>query len=322
MEQYLPQCMETVLNQTYTNLEIIAVDDGSTDGSLAMLQEYAAHDPRVRVIHKENGGLISAREVAIEQATGEYIAFCDPDDWVDLDFYAQLVEALEQNEADVAIGHCVLEFEDSTENVLWEHKDCVMDQRTAMLYLLSRASTAALWDKVYRTDLIKGIILPQYVTVGEDFMRNWYIFLRAQRFAYTPVCGYHYRYREDSMSKACDKIDYPHTKTCVFDILAKESPLNDEKLRAAFWHRSMRSMIKDAYKLIQSSQKVSNEPHTRQMQTTIRQNLSRLLTTASMPLYYKVMACIMATPYTICGWLSSLITLGWVAKKRVKYITE
>ena len=323
MERYLTQCMDSVIHQTYKNLEIIAVDDGSTDRSYDMLQDYAARDSRVKIIHKANGGLISAREVAIEQATGEYITFCDPDDWVDLDFYGQLVEALEQNQADVAIGHFVLEFDNHTEVLPHIDKPCVMDRRAVFRYLLAQETNGALWDKVYRTNLIKGIRLPQFVTCAEDIMRNWYIFQqRAQRFAYVPVLGYHYRHRADSMTKVINRVDYPHTQTCVLDMLDKDAPLHDEALSEAFWQRRMQLLIKDTYKMMHSTLRQTNERHTRAMQRTIRQNLRRIVTCRQMPLYYRVMALIMALPYTLCLGVSGTITLVWAAKRRVQALTS
>lgn len=102
MEKYLSRLMDALLAQTYENLEIILVDDGSKDNSPAMCDEYAAKDNRVRVIHKENGGSSSARNMGIEAATGEYIGFLDSDDYPDLDMYETLYRVIKEKNADVA----------------------------------------------------------------------------------------------------------------------------------------------------------------------------------------------------------------------------
>ncbi len=91
VEQYLPRCLDSILAQTYENLEIILVDDGATDGSGAICDVYASKDPRIKVIHKANGGLSSARNAGIDAATGEYLAFVDSDDWIEPDTYGYLL---------------------------------------------------------------------------------------------------------------------------------------------------------------------------------------------------------------------------------------
>ena len=87
VEQYLPRCVESILAQTYENLEILLVDDGAKDGSGAICDAYARQDERVKVIHKENGGLSSARNAGIDASTGEYLSFVDSDDWIEPDMY-------------------------------------------------------------------------------------------------------------------------------------------------------------------------------------------------------------------------------------------
>ena len=94
VEQYLRQCVDSILNQTHSALEVILVDDGSPDGSGKICDEYAARDSRVRVIHKKNGGLSDARNAGIEIARGDYIAFVDSDDWLDIDALKKVLAKL------------------------------------------------------------------------------------------------------------------------------------------------------------------------------------------------------------------------------------
>jgi glycosyltransferase involved in cell wall biosynthesis len=103
IESYLPVCMENVLGQTYTRLEILLVDDGSTDGCPALCDSYAEKDPRVRVLHKENGGLSDARNFGIRHAEGEYISLIDPDDTVDLDYVEYLYDLAVKYRAPMSI---------------------------------------------------------------------------------------------------------------------------------------------------------------------------------------------------------------------------
>ena len=103
-EPYLRKCVDSVLAQTYTNLEVILVDDGSPDDCGKICDEYAAKDSRVKVIHKENGGLSSARNCGLDVATGKYIGFVDSDDWIDPDMYETLLGLLLRYDADIAEG--------------------------------------------------------------------------------------------------------------------------------------------------------------------------------------------------------------------------
>lgn len=95
VEQFLPRCVDSILSQTYENLDVILVDDGSPDGAGAICDHYAARDPRVRVIHKKNGGLSSARNAGIDQARGRYLAFVDSDDWIEPDMYERMIDLAE-----------------------------------------------------------------------------------------------------------------------------------------------------------------------------------------------------------------------------------
>ena len=103
VEAYLDKCISSIMTQTYTNLEILLVDDGSTDRSSEMCDAYACIDSRIKVIHKVNGGQSSARNVALEVCCGKYISFVDGDDWIEADMYSVLVEQLEKLDADLAI---------------------------------------------------------------------------------------------------------------------------------------------------------------------------------------------------------------------------
>lgn len=105
VEKYLKECLDSVVNQTLGDIEIILVDDGSPDNSGKICDEYAKKDNRIKVIHKENGGLGNARNVGIDYATGEYIGFVDSDDWVDLNFFETLYNEAKRTNADISVGN-------------------------------------------------------------------------------------------------------------------------------------------------------------------------------------------------------------------------
>ena len=102
--QYLPRCLDSICNQTYQNLEIILIDDGSTDSSLEICQQYAQKDPRIRVFHQENSGVCAARNRGLDCAKGDFVCFVDSDDWLDENFYQHLVATQQKTSADVLCG--------------------------------------------------------------------------------------------------------------------------------------------------------------------------------------------------------------------------
>ena len=101
VEKYLERCVESIINQTYKNLEIILVDDGSPDNCPQMCDDYAKKDSRIKVVHKKNGGLSDARNAGMKVATGEYVSFIDSDDYISLDFYETLLETIVDNDSDI-----------------------------------------------------------------------------------------------------------------------------------------------------------------------------------------------------------------------------
>ena len=104
---YLSKCLESLINQTYKDIEIICINDGSTDNSLEILNKFQKKDNRIKIITQENQGLSAARNKGIVEANGEYISFIDSDDWVDLDFFEKLITALEKEHADIAAGSII-----------------------------------------------------------------------------------------------------------------------------------------------------------------------------------------------------------------------
>ena len=161
VENYLKRCMDSVLCQTYQNLEIILVDDGSVDGSGKMCDEYAKKDKRVKVIHKENGGLSSARNAAIEIAKGEYITFVDTDDWIEPTYVEELYDAIKKYDCDMSICGFAQIFENgeifSKEHV--EQVKVVREDPLTVFYGKTYIGHYS-WAKLYKKDLFKDVRFP------------------------------------------------------------------------------------------------------------------------------------------------------------------
>lgn len=204
VEAYLARCLDSILTQTYSNLEIILVDDGTKDSSGVICDEYAAKDSRIRVIHKENGGLSSARNVGIDLAQGEYIAFVDSDDWLEPDAYRQLLELARKYDVKLVCGgryDVQCETGEKTLGLCPPREEVITAEA-----LLKRIFTwdnidSAAWDKLYHRSLFEQIRYPLGKIV-EDVPTTYRIALRAERAAMCNQPVYNYFHRPNSITTA------------------------------------------------------------------------------------------------------------------------
>lgn len=198
IEQYLPACIESILAQTYTNLEIIFIDDGSTDGSGRVCDEYAAKDARIRVIHKPNGGVSSARNVGLDAATGTLIGFVDGDDTIAPEMYQTLYFNMCEFEADIACCGCEVVWHDRVELRNGTGKRLTYDRIQGLKTLLSGRIEPSLCNKLYRTRLFENIRLNADIRVNEDLLINYYLFNRSKISTFNDAYCYRYIHRVGS----------------------------------------------------------------------------------------------------------------------------
>ena len=203
VEEYVKRCVDSILAQTYTSLEVILVDDGATDDSGKICDEYAGNDTRVRVVHKRNGGLSDARNAGMQTARGEYYAFIDGDDYVAPDYIAYLYQLLNRNQAQISIcGYRKVYGKDSNmEDSVNEAADSVMvyDSREALFHLLyQRGMISSAWGRLFQADLFHEIWFPKG-KLHEDVAVVYKLFDAADKI----VCGsaekYYYFQRDDSI---------------------------------------------------------------------------------------------------------------------------
>jgi glycosyltransferase involved in cell wall biosynthesis len=202
VEAFLRKCIESVINQTYRYLEIILVDDGSPDGCPEICDEYAAKDHRVKVVHKENGGISSARNAGIELASGEYIGFVDGDDWVELDMYETLCKRAISHKADITIcGYYVVKNSKvSCPYVVGE--DIVYTREEALKELIKDDKVRNYpWDKLYRRALFAEVRYPLGMVAYEDMATAYKLFALSERIALINEPKYYYLFREEGLSK-------------------------------------------------------------------------------------------------------------------------
>lgn len=196
---YLRRCIDSILNQTYHEFELILVDDGSPDNCGAICDEYAAKDTRVRVIHKENGGLSNARNAGCEIAQGEFIAFIDSDDWIAPDFLKRLYTTLEVTRADIC--ECGVIKTDGKTDLLPVRDEVPSLYNTvdALEQLIhDGAFHQHVWNKLYRRDVIADIIFPKGKT-NEDEFWTYQVFGNAKTVAKISDVLYFYFQRPGSI---------------------------------------------------------------------------------------------------------------------------
>ena len=203
IEDYIGRCLDSIISQTYKNLEIIVVDDGSRDHTGEVLDNYAKKDRRIKVIHKENGGVSSARNKGIEVAEGDYIGFIDGDDLIEPEMYKTLVDLLEEENADIA--HCGYQmvFPDRVDYYHNTGKKKIQTTEEGLKDLLSgEMIEPGLVNKLYKKELIKNCRLDETVKINEDLLMNYQLFKLSQKSVYYDITPYSYMIRSSSATGA------------------------------------------------------------------------------------------------------------------------
>ena len=159
-EKYLTKCVDSILTQTYENLEIILIDDGSTDHSAEICEKYKQMDSRVVVIHKTNGGQASARNCALDIAKGDLLGFVDADDWIDKTFFETLHDLMMDHSADVSCCNFSVVFNDAKKNYTWNPTDgrqtCFNNHDTMKELLINKRINEMVWNKIFRRAVISN----------------------------------------------------------------------------------------------------------------------------------------------------------------------
>lgn len=160
VEKFLDRCVESVVNQTYSNLEIILVDDGSPDNCPYMCDEWAEKDSRIKVIHKLNGGLSDARNEGLKSSTGKYVGFVDSDDWIAPEMYERLLQSIIIEHSDIAACSVEMIWENNSQSsrMLVQQNNCILNRKDAQEALLDETKLKQpVWYKLYRKSIIKDI---------------------------------------------------------------------------------------------------------------------------------------------------------------------
>lgn len=217
VEQFLEKCVDSIINQSFRELEIILVDDGSPDGCPLLCDAYAEKDFRIKVIHKQNGGLIAARKSGVEIATGDYITFVDGDDWIAPDMYQKVADSIEKHNADCVITQFYFAYEDRQtasqyllDKEYYSRQEIESDVYPKMLFSGKWYQFGIFpncWTKVFRADILRKHIfdVDDRIRLGEDIAFTYPCLMDCQSLSFVDDPLYFYRQNPESMTAAYDK---------------------------------------------------------------------------------------------------------------------
>lgn len=204
-EDYLDRCVKSIVNQTYDNIEIILVDDGSPDNCPTLCDKWAEEDGRIKSFHKKNGGLSDARNYGFSEAAGDYVLFVDSDDYIEPDMIEFLYSLAEKNGADVSRCGFYFDFEDSGEEKenpyskdekIFEYNERIKD------LVLSGHVSGVVWNKLYKREFISDIMFEPEDGSSEDILFNYRVYRKDPKTVFCDMPKYHYAVRNGSITKS------------------------------------------------------------------------------------------------------------------------
>ncbi|MBF0778478.1 glycosyltransferase family 2 protein [Streptococcus cuniculi] len=213
-EKYVANCVESILKQTYQEIEILLINDGSTDRTALIVEQLRVKDSRIRVLHKkENGGIGAARNSALAMATGDYLVFVDSDDWIDPNHIEDLYGLLQRTGSDVAVANFT-QYDEGTGRynlhiTEQDYYEAVYTPEEWFAFQYGHGHNLSLcftvpWGKMYKKDLFETVLYPTDTWADDDFT-TWKLYLMADKIAYMHRSSYLYRVNEGSMTQVADQ---------------------------------------------------------------------------------------------------------------------
>lgn len=293
VQKYLPKCIRSVLQQTYRNLEIILVDDGSTDQCGKICDSYARKDKRIHVIHKKNGGLASARNAGMECATGAYFLFLDSDDWIAQNTCQILYQGLKQYDAGCAVGKCITVLEKNGR--LYPQKSRKQPVRCktsaeAMKQVLLTCSSSC--NRLYKRNIIEKFRFPEG-RINEDEPVMLRVYAECRKILFLNDSTYFYRKRSNSITTShfsLQNVDCYYNSAENLAFIKKEYP----KLTSCAEYKYIKTMLYCYVHLKQLEQDPTAAGIRRELHRNIRKNLSLALKNRYLPVPLKLLALICA----------------------------
>ena len=258
IENLIVSTVKTICNQSYQNLEIILVNDGSEDSTANVLDELAKTDNRIRIIHKENGGVTSARLEGVRSARGEWIGFVDGDDAIDPDMYERLLKNAIESKAD--ISHCGYQmvFPSRVDYYYNTGLRAEHDKITGLQELLSGSRIEpGLCNKLFHKSLFHSLLhsdlMDRSIRNMEDLLMNYYLFREAEKSVYEDFCPYHYMVRENSAATSAINIHQMQDPIQVFETIRQDT--DDANLKRIIDARLLAKRINNATVVLRKNER-------------------------------------------------------------------
>lgn len=270
VEAYLPKCIESIIHQTYSDLEIILVDDGSPDQCGEICDQYAQNDERIHVIHKKNQGVARARNDGIEYASGDYISFIDSDDWIAENAYEILYQGLKKYDADCAVGKCVTVIDKNGVLRPKKNKNSAVRCETAseaMKHVLLNAS--AVWNRLFKREVFQHIRFP-LDRVNDDEVVALHAYAECNKIVFLNEDTYYYRIRQNSITTSkfsIRNVDYYYNSIDNLNFVRQVMP---ELVPCAEY-----KYIKATLYCYVNLRKLKHDPKAREIREQLRQDLKK-----------------------------------------------
>ena len=257
VEKYIDRCVKSLIEQTYKNIEIIIVDDGSVDDTSKLCDSYCSLDNRIICLHKKNGGLSSARNYGIKHSKAPFIAFVDGDDWVEKDFIETLYYNIKKENADLStVGYRMVWDNGKTKCNTPQNEYRVFDQDTALHELFSQEKMGCMaWQRMYKRDIFNEILFPEG-KLFEDVAIALEVMLRCNKVVWTGDFKYNYYQRSGSIVNSNFNLDKLYMLECCQKMIefsnSKEGRFDKET--NAFYLKSAMMLMMQAYGSIKSNE--------------------------------------------------------------------
>lgn len=226
-EKYIEKCLETIVNQTYQNIELIIIDDGSTDSSFSTCKKYSEKYSFIKLIRTKNQGAANARNEGMKYITGDYISFVDSDDWLDLNMYQEMMDIILNTDSDIVIcGRFDVNDDVVTNGFCYGEKMIITGKELLNDMLIYNSSDFALWDKIYKKELWEGVSFP-VGHISEDLPVLYNIVLRAKSVSLLNNRLYYHVYRSGSVTSGSFNyrtFDFEYYAKYIFDDVKKNYP--------------------------------------------------------------------------------------------------
>ncbi len=306
VEDYLDKCLESVVNQTYKNLEIILIDDGSTDSSGKMCDAWAKKDKRIKVIHQKNGGLSAARNTGIKVAKSDYIGFVDSDDWIHPEMYDKLFTAMFDNDADISV--CSIKRATKHKQIVTKattEKYTIYNQQSYMQKFFkigSQTTEYYAWNKLYKSSLLSSNQYPIGLT-SEDVVGTYKAVLKAKKIVTIPNQLYFYYQNKNGITGSFSEKDFDLIP--IWDLVVKLSNDKPDYLEYAKINRA-RINFTLLYRITKARQTKRYTSEVQQLRQTLKTSYIPLMK-SNIAISRKIFITILHFYYPLIAWLFNVL---------------